>query len=225
MIDLIFTSDGKEYLTPSQLINDIRGELYDNGGRVNLVELSKSLGVDLAHITAHVNEVVKGQKDIQSILGQLIDSSYITRIAGEINEKLSQQGQINVGDLTIQYDLPADFLQQQVLERNLGKLIFGKQDQNDPRIFFTESFIARSKAKIRGALAGLTRPTPVASILSHIDMSEKLFFSLYDHTSAYGSLTGRIAGAQYIPNVYARSQVSKIQVFLKKDFFRKRKGF
>ncbi|KAJ8934335.1 hypothetical protein NQ314_013376 [Rhamnusium bicolor] len=136
MLDLIFTTDGKEYLTPAQLVNDIRGELYDSGGRINLVELAKLIGVDLAHINAHINEVLKGHKDIQSVLGQLIDSSYITRIAGEINEKLSQQGQINVSDLTLQYDLPADFLQQQVLEKNLGKLIFGKQDQNDPRIFF-----------------------------------------------------------------------------------------
>ncbi|KAJ8921680.1 hypothetical protein NQ315_010589 [Exocentrus adspersus] len=216
MIDLIFTSDGKEYLTPSQLISEIKGELYDNGGRVNLVELSKSLGVDLGHINAHINDILKGQKDIQSVLGQLIDSSYITRIAGEINEKLSQQGQINVSDLTIQYDLPADFLQQ-ILEKNLGKLIFGKQDQNDPKVFFTESFIARSKAKIRGALAGLTRPTPVASILSHIGMSEKLFFSLFDQTSMFGSLTGRMAGAQYIPNVYARSQSEWVNNFYKQN--------
>ncbi|KAJ8962408.1 hypothetical protein NQ318_018392 [Aromia moschata] len=217
MIDLIFTSDGKEYLTPSQLVNEIRGELYDNGGRVNLVELAKLIGVDLAHINTHVHEVIKGHKDIQLILGQLIDSSYIVRIAGEINEKLSQQGQINVSDLTLQYDLPADFLQQQVLEKNLGKLIFGKQDQNDPRIFFTESFIARSKAKIRGALAGLTRPTPVTTILSHIDMSEKLFFSLFEHTGNYGSLTSKMVGAQYIPNVYARSQNEWVNNFYKQN--------
>ncbi|KAG5873899.1 hypothetical protein JTB14_005510 [Gonioctena quinquepunctata] len=135
MLDLIFTSDGKEYLTPSQLVSDIRGELYDNGGRINLVELAKIIGVDLAHINTHLNEVLKGHKEIQSILGQLIDNSYIMRIAGEINEKLSQQGQINVSDLTIQYDLPADFLQHQVLEKNLGKIIFGKQDKNDPKNF------------------------------------------------------------------------------------------
>lgn len=137
IIDLIFTSDGKEYITPAQLVSDIRGELYDSGGRINLVELAKQIGVDLAHINSHINEVLKTNKDIQCILGQLIDNCYITKIAEEINEKLIQQGQINVSDLTIQYDLPADFLQQQVLEKNLGKLIFGKQDKNDSRVFFT----------------------------------------------------------------------------------------
>lgn len=137
IIDLIFTTDGKEYLTPSQLVNDIIGELYDNGGRINLVELAKNLNVDLTHINTVLNDLVRGQKVIQLILGQLIDSSYIARIAVEINEKLSHQGQVNVSELTLIYDLPADFLQQQVLEKNLGKLIFGKQDEKDPRLFFT----------------------------------------------------------------------------------------
>lgn len=91
----------------------------------------------MTHINTHLNEVVKGNKDIHCVLSQLIDNTYLAKLAEEINEKLSQQGQINVGDLTIQYDLPAEFLQQQVLEKNLGKLIFGQQDNNDPRVFFT----------------------------------------------------------------------------------------
>lgn len=136
-IDLIFTNDGKEYLTPDQLVRDIRGELYDAGGRISLVDLARLIRVDLAHINTHLNEVLKGNKDIHYVLSQLIDNTYITKLAEEINEKLAQQGQINVGDLTIQYDLPAEFLQQQVLEKNLGKLIIGQQDNNDPRVFFT----------------------------------------------------------------------------------------
>lgn len=135
-IDLIFTSDGKEYLTPEQLINDIRGELYDAGGRISLVDLAKLIRVDLAHINTHLNFILKGNKDIHLVLSQLIDNTYITKLAEEINEKLSQQGQINIGDLTIQYDLLADFLQQ-IVEKNLGKSIFGKQDNNDPRVIFT----------------------------------------------------------------------------------------
>lgn len=207
-IDVIFTVDGKELLTPQQLVQDIRNELYVNGGRIDLVELAKIIGVDLSHINTHLKDVLKGQKEIHSVLGQLIDNSYIARIAGEINEKLIQNGQINVSDLTIQYDLNGEFIQQQVIEKHLGKLIQAKQDSSDPRIFFTQSFIARCKAKVRGALAGLTKPTPVATILNNIGISEKLFFSLYDQTSMYGTLTSRVVGAQYIPSVYARSQVS-----------------
>ncbi|KAF7284282.1 hypothetical protein GWI33_022272 [Rhynchophorus ferrugineus] len=201
LIELIFTSDGKEYLTSSQLISDIQNELYVAGGRINLVELAKIIGVDLAHINTHINEVLKGRKDIHNILGQLIDSSYIVRIAGEINEKLQQQGQIN----------------QQVLEKYLDKLIFGKQDKNDAKVFFTEAFIARSKSKLRGALLGLTKPTPVASILSHVSISEKLFFSLFDQSCGYGSLTSKLPGAQYIPSSYSRSQVEWVNNFFRQN--------
>lgn len=217
MLDLIFSSDGKEYITPQHLVTEILGELYVAGGRVNLVELAKTIGVDLGHINAHIGEVIKGHKDIISVLGQLIDSTYITRIAGEINEKLVQFGQINVGDLTMQYDLPAEFIQTHIVEKNLGKLIFGQQDRNDPRVVFTESFIARSRAKIRGALVGLTKPVPITAILAHVDVTEKLFFTLFDQSSMYGSLTSRQPGAQYIPNVYARSQHEWVHNFYKQN--------
>ncbi|XP_066143344.1 E3 UFM1-protein ligase 1 homolog [Euwallacea fornicatus] len=217
LIDLIFTSDGKEYLTPAQLITDIQNELYVSGGRINLADLAKTIGVDYGHITAHLNDVLKNRKDIHHVLGQLIDPSYLTRIAGEINEKLQQQGQINIGELTITYDLPADFLQQQLFEKHLGTLIFGRQDQNDPKIFFTESFIARSKAKLKGALAGITHPTAIVSILNQVSMTEKLFFSLFDQTCMYGSLTSKLPGAQYIPNCYSRSQTEWTTTFYKQN--------
>lgn len=78
-------------------------------------------------------------------------------------------------------------------------------------IFFVlESFVARNKAKMKGALAALTRPTTVASILGQIEITEKIFFSLFDQIAMYGTLTSRLSGAQYVPNVYARSQVNNL---------------
>ncbi|XP_017774155.1 PREDICTED: E3 UFM1-protein ligase 1 homolog [Nicrophorus vespilloides] len=215
MLDLIFTSDGKEYMTPSQLVSDIKGELYVSGGRVNLVDVAKAIGVDLVHVNTYVSEVTHSMKDVTCIMGQLIDASYVTRIAGEINEKLSQQGQININELTLHYDLPSDFLQNTVVEKNLGKLIFGRQDRNDPRLYFTESFVASAKAKIRGALYGLTKPTSATVIANNADVSEDLFFTLFD--SNLGSLTSKQAGAQYVPHIHSRSQNEWVQSFYKQN--------
>ena len=89
-----------------------------------------------------------------------------------------QYGFINVSELTIHYDLPADFLQS-VIERELGKSIYGKQDPQDSRVFYTESFIARNKAKIRGALSAITKPTPLLAILGQCSVSERIFFCEY----------------------------------------------
>lgn len=40
---------------------------------------------------------------------------YIERLAEEINDKLQEQGQITIAELTKQYDLPADFLSEVML--------------------------------------------------------------------------------------------------------------
>lgn len=208
MIDLIFTTDGKDCLTPDQLLREMQNEIYANGGRIDVVDLAKIIGVDLAHVNNHLNTLLK-HKNLNLIVGQLIDSTYINKIIVEINEKLTAQGQINVNDLSIHYDLPGEFLQQ-ILEKNLNKTLIGKQDKNDPKVFFTEHFIARNMAKMRGGLFGLTKPTSVTAILGQIDVAEKLFFSLFDQVSACGSLTSRMPNAQYVPDIHAKSVVSSI---------------
>ncbi|CAG2061653.1 unnamed protein product [Timema podura] len=192
LLDVVFTVDGKEYVTPQQLSREIRDELF---------------------VTARAAEVERSDSGISLVLGQLIDKTYLTFIAQEINERLAQNGQVSVGDLTRQYDLPSDFLQTvrcqtdgsrltkvearyrftkqsafvhlacglsgvfvQVVEKQLGKLIHGKQDKSDPRVFFTESYVTRNTACVRGALAAATRPTPVSTLLSQCDVPERMFF-------------------------------------------------
>lgn len=39
LLEVLFTLDGKEYVTPQRLEREIRDELYLHGGRVNVVEL------------------------------------------------------------------------------------------------------------------------------------------------------------------------------------------
>nr|CAD7447656.1 unnamed protein product [Timema bartmani] len=213
LLDVVFTVDGKEYVTPQQLSREIRDELFVHGGRINLVELARILNVDLSQVTARAAEVERSDSGISLVLGQLIDKTYLTFIAQEINERLAQNGQVSVGDLTRQYDLPSDFLQTvrcqtdgprltkvegrdrftkqsafvhlacglsgvfaQVVEKQLGKIIHGKQDKSDPRVFFTESYVTRNTACVRGALAAATRPTPVSTLLSQCDVPERMFF-------------------------------------------------
>lgn len=145
LLDIIFTNDGKEYVTPKQLLTEMKDELIVNGGkvlqpfnqnlyeycqhmlypshvtpyfsslnlgRINLVELAKVLNVDLSHITQRAAELQKQDPSVSLVLGQLVDKTYTTRLAEEINEKLIQQGQVSISDLTRQYDLPSEFLQQ-----------------------------------------------------------------------------------------------------------------
>lgn len=215
----MYTTDGKEYITPDYLQKEVEDEIYVHGGRVNLVELAQILNVDLFHINNIAERISKERNDLYLVLGQLLDENYLERIAIEINEKLAQEGEISVSDLTIQFDLPSEFLLSQVLEKYLNKLIKGRQDASDSRIFFTPSYIARCKAKIRGGLLALTHPTSVAQIIQQIGVQERIFFALFNEVNAAGVLTSRQHGAQYIPNVYTKNQRDWVESFYRQNTY------
>lgn len=217
LLDLVFTTDGKEYLTHDHLRREIEDELYVNGGRINLVELSKSLCVDLQKIQPVAEKIAEEDSKVTLILGQLVSSDYVIRIASEINERLSQNGEINVSELTGAYDLPSDFLLHEVVEKNLGRIIFGKQDSSNPRLLYTSAFISRCKSRIRGALAAITKPTPVTAIIQSTGIQERIFFSLTNDVSQTGTITSRSTAGSYIPHIYTKTQAEWVRNFFKQN--------
>lgn len=218
-LNVVFTSDGKEYITPEYLRKEIEDEIVVHGGRVNLVELSQILNVDLSHINGIAERVSKERNDLHFVLGQLLDESYLLKIAVEINEKLSQEGEISVSDLTIQFDLPSEFLLVDVMEKYLNKVIRGRQDQSDPRIFFTPNYISRCKAKIRGALFGLKQPTLAQHIIQQIGIQERIFFTLFSEVNPAGVLTSKQHGSQYIPHIYTKNQREWVESFYRQNSY------
>ncbi|XP_053998251.1 E3 UFM1-protein ligase 1 homolog [Hylaeus anthracinus] len=221
LLDVVFTNDGKEYVTPQHLGKEIKDELYVHGGRISLVDLAQILNINLSQVSKITNEIEKYNKGLKIILGQLIDKTYMNKIAEEINDKLMQHGSINVTELTIHYNLPADFLQS-LIEKELGKTISGKQDVQDSRVFYTESFIAKNKTKIRGALSAITKPTPISVVLEQCGISDRLFFSILDSLQGMKQIPGIVAGKQgtyslYIPTIYSKSQNEWVDNFYKQN--------
>ena len=94
-LDVIFTTDGKEYLTPDHLLSEIENELYANNGRIYLYELSSILLVDISLIEQKATELAKRSSGrINLVLGQLITNEYKDQLAVEINEKLQIRGKL-----------------------------------------------------------------------------------------------------------------------------------
>uniref|UniRef100_A0A1B6D5T8 E3 UFM1-protein ligase 1 homolog n=1 Tax=Clastoptera arizonana TaxID=38151 RepID=A0A1B6D5T8_9HEMI len=220
LLEVYFTTDGKEYITPQQLTKEIKDELYVQNGRINLVELARILNVDLSQISNQVAEIERGH-GYTVVLGQLIDKKYIGHIAEEINERLIQQGQVTIPELTRVYDLPSDFLQS-VVEKQLGKTINAKQDKQDSHTFYTDAFVTRNKAIVRGALIAATKPTPVTAILNQCNISEGTFNSVIDSLieakQIAGILTGRQSGAAtFVPHIYSKAQNEWIDNFYKQN--------
>lgn len=131
-MNVFFTNDGKTYVTPKYLIREIKNELdihngrilhviyiiafnfllqnYNFLGRISLIDIAKSLNVDLNIVLSLTHEIIKENTGIKNILGQLINHTYLLYLAEEINDRLQQHGFINITELARTFDLPVDFI-------------------------------------------------------------------------------------------------------------------
>lgn len=208
LIDVIFTCDGKEYVTPEHLVREIDDELAVNGGRVDLTDVSSALNIDFSHIEAKAS-ILCNQSDgqIVSVLGQLINNEYKERLAEEINARLEQDGVTSINDLTKHYDLPAQFLDE-LVDCSLGTTILGVRDPSERRTIFTDSYVNQYKARLRGILSSLTRPTTISSIISKYKLPEKISWTVIESLVKDGQLSGSIdqSSKSYVPSVFLQAQ-------------------
>ncbi|XP_075939736.1 E3 UFM1-protein ligase 1 [Anarhichas minor] len=220
-LDVVHTLDGKEYITPAQISREIRDELYVHGGRINIVDLQQIINVDWVHVENRAIDMAKSDKGIQLILGQLIDDTYLNRLAEDVNDKLQEAGLISIAELCKSHDLPGDFLSEE-LSKRLGKLIQGEMDQYNRGVIFTPAFVARHKARIRGLFSAITRPTPVSSMIGAFGFQEHLLYSVLEELVNTGRLRGSVVGgrqdkAMYIPDIYAKTQNAWVDSFLQQN--------
>ncbi|KFP70875.1 E3 UFM1-protein ligase 1, partial [Acanthisitta chloris] len=220
-LEVVHTLDGKEYVTPAQITKEIRDELHVCGGRVNIVDLQQVINVDLLHIENRANDIVKSEKSVQLVLGQLINESYLNQLAEEINDKLQETGQVTISELCKAYDLPGDFLIQ-ALSRRLGRIIHGQLDQENRGVIFTEAFVSRHRARVRGLFTAITRPTPVSSLITRYGFQEHLLYSLLEELVNTGRLKGTVVGgrqdkAVFVPDIYARTQSNWVDSFFRQN--------
>uniref|UniRef100_A0A7N6BAG4 E3 UFM1-protein ligase 1 n=1 Tax=Anabas testudineus TaxID=64144 RepID=A0A7N6BAG4_ANATE len=220
-LDVVHTLDGKEYITPAQISREIRDELYVHGGRINIVDLQQIINVDWVHVENRASEIAKSDKGVQLVLGQLIDDTYLDRLAEEVNDKLQEAGLISIVELCKSYDLPGDFLTEE-LSKRLRKLIQGEMDQYNRGVIFTPAFVARHKARIRGLFSAITRPTSLSSMIGTFGFQEHLLYSVLEELVNNGRLKGSVVGgrqdkAVYIPDIYAKTQNTWVDSFLQQN--------
>jgi hypothetical protein len=221
LIEVLFTCDGKEYVTPDYLLKEIDDELVVNGGRVHLTDLASTLNIDYSHIDAKAAELARDSDgDVSIVLGQLINCDYKDRVADEINQKLSENGVVNVADLSKHYDLPVNFMEAIISER-LGNSIYGVRDPADHRTIFTESYINQYRAKLRGILLATTKPTALTAMFNRYNVPEKIALSCIETLIREGQVKGCIQSGNrtYIPDVHVQSQKEFADDFYKQNSY------
>ena len=103
-LELIYTVDGKEFLTHKQLRREIEDEILLRNGRVNIIDLQSALSVDLSHIENKVDQLVSGSRMYHLIHGDVIASYYFDTLAKEINETLQESGAVKFPSLKWPFD-------------------------------------------------------------------------------------------------------------------------
>ncbi|XP_029451258.1 E3 UFM1-protein ligase 1 isoform X2 [Rhinatrema bivittatum] len=179
------------------------------------------MNVDLVHIESRASDIIKSDRNVQLVLGQLVDDNYLDQLAEEVNDKLQETGQVTISELCKTYDLPGDFLQE-VLSLRLGRIIHGQLDHNNRGVIFTEAFVARHRARIRGLFSAITRPTPVINLITQYGFQEQLLYSVLEELVTSGRLKGTIVGgrqdkAVFVPDIYSRTQSNWVDAFFKQN--------
>uniref|UniRef100_A0A3B3QXE1 E3 UFM1-protein ligase 1 n=1 Tax=Paramormyrops kingsleyae TaxID=1676925 RepID=A0A3B3QXE1_9TELE len=220
-LDVVHTLDGKEYITPAQISREIRDELYIRGGEFTTCFSLQVINVDLVHVESRANDIAKSDRNTQLVLGQLIDETYLDRLAEEVNDRLQEVGQVHVAELCKTHDLPGDFLTE-VLSQRLGRIIQGQMDEYNRGVIFTQTFLARHRARICGLFSAVTRPTQLNHLINLYGFQEHLLYSVLEELVNSSRLRGSVVGgrqdkAVFIPDIYSKTQSSWVDSFLEQN--------
>ncbi|GJW09334.1 E3 UFM1-protein ligase 1 [Tanacetum coccineum] len=213
--DLLHTVSGKEYITPEQLRVEIVSEIKKLG-RVSLIDLADSVGVDLYHVEKQAQVVVANDPLLMLINGEIISDWYWNNVCEEINDRLQECSQIALAEIAAQLQVGSELLVN-VLEPRIGSLIKGRLEGGQ---LYTPSYVARVNAMVRGAARGITVPMNLSALWSSLQLLlqemdgasgvavEGTFFqSMFNGLVKEGQVLGSVrAGVHWTPNVFAIAQ-------------------
>lgn len=213
-IDVIFTNDGKEYITSDHLTREIENELYAAGGRIDIAELATILNVNYDQIEAKANYLSRNSSgEINIVLGQLISKEYKDNLAADIDLSLQESGTVAISELAKLNNLPADLLMSLIGER-LNVFIKGKLDK-DSRTLYTYDYLARHESKIVGILSAITRPVSLQTLINRHNFTEKMLMATLNEQLSKKRILGTISGSMFIPDIYSKTQAEYVTNFYK----------
>ncbi|KAL0847254.1 hypothetical protein Bca101_020500 [Brassica carinata] len=226
--DLLHTVTGKEYITQEQLKNEIATEI-SKLGRVSVIDLADTIGVDLYHVEKQAQDVVSSDPGLMLVQGEIISQSYWDSIAEEINERLQECSQISVAELAGQLQVGSELVQS-VLEPRLGTLVKARLEGGQ---LYTPAYVARVTAMVRGASRGIFVPSnlsalwaPLQQLVQEMNGSsgvavENAFFqSIFNRLLKEDEMLGSLrAGTHWTPTVFAIAQKECVDSFFSQNSY------
>ncbi|KAM0044788.1 putative E3 UFM1-protein ligase 1 [Helianthus debilis subsp. tardiflorus] len=220
--DLLHTVSGKEYITPEQLRNEIVLEIKKLG-RVSLIDVADSVGVDLYHVEKQAQVVVENDPLLMLINGEIVSDWYWDGVCEEVNDRLQECSQIALAEIAVQYQVGSELLVT-VLEPRLGSMIKGRLEGGQ---LYTPAYVARVNAMVRGAARGITVPMNLSALWSSLQLllqemdgasgvavEGSFFQSMFNGLVKEGQVLGSVrAGVHWTPSVFAIAQRECVDSF------------
>eukprot|EP00936_MAST-01D_sp_MAST-1D-sp1_P000048 g48.t1 len=211
-LELIYTTDGKEFLTPEQLVREVADELEVSNGRIALGAIQPILNVDSHYIEIAAATLVEREADVELVGGtELVGATYLTALAEELNEELQQQGQTTIGDVAGRVSLPVDLVKR-LLRQGLDRGSI--QGQLSGSALYTDDFVARQRARMRGAFSALTMPTSISTVSKLHGFEEAMLKDQLAKLIAGGELAGTLKGGrEYVPSAFVAMKSGELESF------------
>ena len=183
---LLYTLNGKEYLTEARLDAEIKREVKRSGGRVPVTDLQPALNVDVAHCERRARALAADASNgVALVEGELITPAYFDAVAAETDEELREAGVIGVGELARRHGLSADLMTKALRERVEAGAVDGRLEGGS---VYTPGYVRRLRAQLRGAMRAALVPTTRDALVANALRREDR------HGVADAALTGALLG-------------------------------
>eukprot|EP01064_Diplonema_japonicum_P031264 TRINITY_DN552_c6_g1_i1.p1 TRINITY_DN552_c6_g1~~TRINITY_DN552_c6_g1_i1.p1 ORF type:complete len:718 (+),score=152.27 TRINITY_DN552_c6_g1_i1:47-2200(+) len=208
-LDLVYSTDGKEYITKEHLEKEISDEIDARGGRMVVSDLRGLLNVPMApYIEEGLKNVVDKRDDLQLHGGETFSRDYLDGVVAETAALLRQKGSVETAEIAKRFRIDA-------------KLVIHNIENIDDctlhgSTLYTSSYIRRKKAALRGAFNAATSSVQVQRVVSKIAGTDReLQNELYNQVSTWhseGQLAGTLTGLRgvYTPNVFETFRISSL---------------
>ena len=103
-LKIIFSTNGKDFVTEEKISKEISDEIKKNKGRIAKADLVKILDIPANILDSRVNLLLSKEKNISLIENKLIANYYLDEITSEIKETLRLSGSLMLSDLSTKYD-------------------------------------------------------------------------------------------------------------------------
>ena len=206
MVELVFTSDGREFLTKDQLKREIVTEVQAQT-RLNVVDLPGLINVDMHIIEKAIPDALR-EGEIVEHQGELMTTVYLDSIVQSAAETLRGNGFLVLASFVKSLQLPSQFVTD-ILEAAIREGKF--RARMDDGVLFTSQFVNAQKKLIRSALLAQTRPVVLGDLMQRHRMTNSLCIELAQQLITAGDVAGSLEGVQFVPQCFTDSRNRQVE--------------